>query len=110
MEGGAPWVGGGAAGRSRYSTVTDLARLRGWSTSWPLAVAISHANTCSGTTETSGCMRVGVCGTRMMWSAYGTTASSPSSATTMVLAPRARISWMLLTILSYRTLSPRGEG
>lgn len=28
-----------------YSTVTDLARLRGWSTSWPLAVAISHAKT-----------------------------------------------------------------
>ncbi len=49
-----------------YSTVTDLARLRGWSTSWPLAVAISHAKTCSGTVETSGCMRVGTAGTRTM--------------------------------------------
>ena len=30
-----------------HSTVTDLARLRGWSTSWPLRVASSQANTCS---------------------------------------------------------------
>ena len=57
--------------RARYSTVTDLARLRGWSTSRPLAVASSQANTCSGTVVTSGASSVGVRGTRMMVSAYG---------------------------------------
>ena len=31
----------GAPDGRRYSTVTDLARLRGWSTSWPRAAAIS---------------------------------------------------------------------
>ena len=45
-------------------------------------------------------------GSRIRWSAYGTTASSPSSAITMVRAPRARISWMLETILSCRTRPP----
>ena len=48
------------AASSVYSTVTDLARLRGWSTSWPRAVAISHASTCSGTVVTSGASSVGV--------------------------------------------------
>ena len=47
----------------RYSTVTDLARLRGWSTSLPRAVAISHASTCNGTVVTSGASSVGVTGT-----------------------------------------------
>ena len=51
-----------SASRSIYSTVTDFARLRGWSTSWPLAIAISEANTCSGTVATSGCNSVGVGG------------------------------------------------
>ena len=55
----------------RYSTVTDLARLRGWSTSWPRAAAISAANTCSGTVVTSGASSVGAGGTRIRWSAYG---------------------------------------
>ena len=36
--------------RVDYSTVTDLARLRGWSTSSPLTVASSQAKICSGTT------------------------------------------------------------
>ena len=53
----------GAAGGAGYSTVTDLARLRGWSTSWPRAAAISQASTCSGTVVTSGASRVGVRGT-----------------------------------------------
>src|SRR5690606_36309489 len=42
-----------------YSTVTDLARLRGWSTSCPSPVASSHANSCSGTIVTRGCSRTG---------------------------------------------------
>src|SRR5260370_37953036 len=45
-----------------YSTVTDLARLRGWSTSWPLAVASSQAKTCNGTVATSGWNSVGTAG------------------------------------------------
>src|SRR5689334_9248585 len=32
-----------------YSTVTDFARLRGWSTSWPRAAASVAENTWSGT-------------------------------------------------------------
>ena len=46
--------------RLSHSTVTDFARLRGWSTSWPRAAAISHASTCSGTVVTSGASSVGV--------------------------------------------------
>jgi Ser/Thr protein kinase RdoA (MazF antagonist) len=45
-----------------YSTVTDLARLRGWSTSCPFAVASSQAKTCSGTVATRGCSSVGTAG------------------------------------------------
>ena len=41
-------------GVKNYSTVTDFARFRGWSTSFPRAVASSHANTCNGTVATSG--------------------------------------------------------
>ncbi len=40
--------------RPRYSTVTVLARLRGWSTSLPSQTAISYARSCNGTTVTSG--------------------------------------------------------
>ena len=64
-RGGAGRASDVAAQRGRsgfYSTVTDFARLRGWSTSWPLAIAISEANTCSGTVATSGCSSVGVGG------------------------------------------------
>ena len=46
-----------------YSTVTDLARLRGWSTSKPLAEASSQAKICSGTVASSGISSVGVSGT-----------------------------------------------
>src|SRR6478752_1091741 len=94
----------------RYSTVTDFARLRGWSTSLPRAVASSQAKTWSGTVDTSGWSSVGVMGIRIRWSAYGTTASSPSSAMTMVRAPRALISWMFDTILSCSSDRPRGDG
>src|SRR6266567_8777124 len=37
-------------GEGRYSTVTLLARLRGWSTFWPSSTATWYANICS-TTE-----------------------------------------------------------
>jgi pimeloyl-ACP methyl ester carboxylesterase len=52
----------GGAGRC-HSTVTDLARLRGWSTSWPRAEAISQARICNGTVVISGASSVGVRGT-----------------------------------------------
>ena len=52
-----------------HSTVTDFARLRGWSTSNPFACASSQANTCSGTVATSACKRVGTTGTEMTVSA-----------------------------------------
>src|SRR5919112_4048028 len=91
-----------------YSTVTDLARLRGWSTSWPRWLASSQANSCSGTTATIGCSSVGTRGSEISSSAYGATSSSPSSASTIVRAPRARTSWMPLTILSWRKSRPRG--
>ena len=51
--------------------MTDLARLRGWSTSWPLAVAISHAKTCRGTVATSGCISVGTARGRQSTPEFG---------------------------------------
>src|SRR5688572_15562315 len=91
-----------------YSTVTDLARLRGWSTSCPLDVASSQANSCSGTTDSIGWSSVGTWGSRTSTSAYGVTSSSPSSARTMVRAPRARTSWIPLIILPCSMSRPRG--
>ncbi len=37
-----------------YSTVTDFARLRGWSTSQPRKSAMERANSCSGTLAVMG--------------------------------------------------------
>ncbi len=37
------------AGCPGYSTVTDFARLRGWSTSVPFATATWYASNCTGT-------------------------------------------------------------
>ncbi len=54
---------------SRHSIVTDLARLRGLSTSYPLVSAISMANSCNGTTSTSGLINVGHSGRRNTTSA-----------------------------------------
>lgn len=59
----------GPGGTRAYSTVTDFARFRGWSTSLPRAVASSQAKTCSGTVATSGWSRVGVAGMLIRWSA-----------------------------------------
>src|SRR3989304_3099712 len=39
--------------KSDYSTVTDLARLRGWSTSVPRATATSYASSCHGSLATT---------------------------------------------------------
>ena len=59
---------------------------------------------------TSGASSVGVCGTRITSSAYGTTSSSPSSAMTIVRAPLALISWMFETTLLCSECRPCGEG
>ena len=48
-----------------YSTVTDLARLRGWSTSSPRSRAISADSTCSGTIVSIGVSSDLVSGMRM---------------------------------------------
>ena len=85
------------ARRAPHSTVTDLARLRGWSTSRPLAVDRCSAKTWSGTTASSGASSGAHFGIRMTSLANGSTSSSPSWAMTMVRAPRARISWMFET-------------
>ena len=45
---------------ARYSTVTLLARLRGWSTSQPRRTAMWYASSCSGTTITIGVSSSGV--------------------------------------------------
>src|SRR5690606_5341211 len=60
-----------------HSTVTDLARLRGWSTSWPSLVAKEHAKICSGTVATSGCSSVGTLGSQITCEAYAVRSSSP---------------------------------
>jgi hypothetical protein len=46
----------------------------------------------------------------MTSSANGTTSSSPSSATTIVRAPRARISWMFDTTLPCKPCVVDGDG
>lgn len=48
-----------------YSTVTDFARLRGWSTFRPRASATAQAKICSGTVDRIGCNRPADSGTRM---------------------------------------------
>src|SRR5215471_13885445 len=46
-----------------YSTVTDLAKLRGWSTSQPRRTAMWYASSCSGTTSRIGNNNSGAWGT-----------------------------------------------
>lgn len=48
-----------------YSTVTDFARLRGWSTFRPRASATAQAKICSGTVDRIGCNKPADSGTRM---------------------------------------------
>ena len=52
-----------------YSTVTLLARFRGWSTSYPFRVASSQANICSGTVASNGWSNVDTFGSRNRTSA-----------------------------------------
>ena len=47
-------IGRRARARHPYSTVTDFARLRGWSTSVPRATAVWYANSWSGITASAG--------------------------------------------------------
>ncbi|MDX6483489.1 MAG: hypothetical protein QOE95_1260, partial [Gaiellaceae bacterium] len=49
--------------RRLYSTVTVLARFRGWSTLRPRRRAIRYASSCSGTTASAACRKAGVRGT-----------------------------------------------
>ncbi len=52
-----------------YSTVTDLARFRGWSTSVPRATAVKYANSWSGITASTGDRASWVSGTNTTSSA-----------------------------------------
>jgi hypothetical protein len=49
----------GCPDAANYSTVTDLARLRGWSTSVPRASAVWYARSCNGNAKTSGATSAG---------------------------------------------------
>ena len=63
---------GSAAGSGRtiaYSTVTDLARFRGWSTSVPRVTAVWYANSWSGMTASAGDSASSVSGTQRTSSA-----------------------------------------
>ena len=57
----------------RYSTVTLLARLRGWSTSFPRRSATWYASSCSGTVATTGASSAQAAGMRMTSSASAAT-------------------------------------
>ena len=59
----------GVGHRRPYSTVTDLARLRGWSTSVPRATAMWYANSWSGMMARTGLSVSCVSGTQQMSSA-----------------------------------------
>jgi len=51
-----------------HSTVTDLAKLRGWSTSAPRITAMWYASSCSGIVVSTGRRKGNVWGTLIMWS------------------------------------------
>ena len=54
MPAGSRGSGSAACPAIPYSTVTDLARFRGWSTSVPRATAVWYANSWSGITASTG--------------------------------------------------------
>ena len=95
--------------RAAYSTVTDLARLRGWSTSWPSRggeLAGEQLQRYDGRRSAAAASGPAAAGSARRRTA--STSSSPSSASTIVRAPRARISWIALTILSCSWSRPCG--
>src|SRR5260370_38502094 len=59
------YINGNGAG---YSTVTDLARLRGWSTSQPRRTAMWYASNWRGMISNSGTSSSGAGGSSMIWS------------------------------------------
>ena len=93
-----------------HSTVTDLARLRGWSTSWPISGGQLAGEQLQRDRRHERLEQRRDDGQR--GSSRRRTArrrSSPSSASTIVRAPRARISWIALIILSCSWSRPRGR-
>ena len=79
-----------------YSTVTDLARLRGWSTSFPLHTAIWYANNCNGMVVTKGSRHSNVSGISMHSSAILRITVSCLLINAIMCPFRAFISWTLL--------------
>ena len=85
-EAGAPSPGSQAVIRTHaprlpgwpsYSTVTDLARLRGWSTSVPRTSAVWYARSCNGNAKTSGATKVGMSGRVSIAQAPGAASDAP---------------------------------
>src|SRR5260370_397507 len=87
-------------GRTCYSTVTDLARFLGWSTSWPSLTPMWYANSCSITvlrTTDASSSTFGITNTSV---ATPSSERSPSVTSASTGALRATISCTLLTIFS----------
>src|SRR6478736_2909072 len=57
----------GSSTNAPYSTVTDLARLRGWSTSVPRRTAMWYASSCNGIVDTTGAAMMPVAGSFTTW-------------------------------------------
>ena len=74
--------------RNSHSTVTDLARFRGWSTSHPRRTATWYARSWSGTTERIGCSSGIVSGTITTWSAIAATSASGRVPSTIAMPSR----------------------
>ena len=84
-----------------YSTVTDFARLRGWSTLRPFSTATWYAINCRGITESNGASGANVGGTSIYASEMSFTATSPSVTIDSMRPLRAVTSSMLLKIFLY---------
>ena len=62
---------------TNYSTVTDFAKLRGWSTLHPRITAIWYDNNCNGIVDSNGIKGSTVSGISIIWSANSFTIVSP---------------------------------
>lgn len=75
-----------------YSTVTDFAKFRGWSTFLPNNTAMWYESNCRGIVVSNGDKDSKVFGTSITWSAKSLTCVSPSVTTAMIFPFRAFIS------------------
>src|SRR5690606_16133854 len=91
----------GLLDRLVHSTVTLLARLRGWSTSVPMKTAVWYASSWTGTVARIGITKLDALGRRITSSTPSPAVSAPpSSVIRMILPPRAATSCMLESVFS----------